>query len=141
MHLWRLDFDDFYNEQSRIYRDRLNPLEELREVEFFERYRFPKSVVCDLCDDFRLNLERSTGRSQSLSVETQVCVALQYYNHGGFLPQVADIYGISSMSAGRAIHEVSAAIARNYEKYISWPSHDDMLRNMVNFFDYSTYFF
>jgi len=84
-------------DRLRQYKTRINPLEDLDLEVFFDRYRFPKDVVFDLCNTLRPQLQHSTHRGKSLSVEIQVCTALRYYSQGGYLPVIGYIHDISKV--------------------------------------------
>ena len=92
--MWRVEFDANFRTSARNYRQRVN-IFDINDADFLDRHRFPKDAVMDICDILRSNLERFTHRSLSLSVETQVCVAMQYYSVGGFMREIGDLYGIS----------------------------------------------
>ena len=70
--MWRVfadaDAKILNNEQNiRHFRDRYNPLDSLRDIEFKERYRFPKGVVAELVDILEPALERHTHRYTGLT--------------------------------------------------------------------------
>lgn len=46
------------------------------------------------------------------------CVALRFYALGTMLISVADFIGVSKSTASRIVHDVSAAIASLYDRYI-----------------------
>ena len=62
--MWRVEADVELgiDDHMRLYKDRINPLENLRDEDFFARYRFPKEVVTDLLDIIGPALERNTRR-------------------------------------------------------------------------------
>ena len=95
MKMWRVRFDIAEEIQSRRFRDRLDPFEELEDGEFFERCRFCKEHVRELSQKFSPLLERQSQHSLSFSVELQTCVALRFFAQGGFLCFIGDIRGIS----------------------------------------------
>lgn len=133
--MWRVAADVHFS-RSREYKSRMNPLETLSEEDFYDRYRFPKHVVIDLCDDLRRPLERISHRGQSLSVELQVCTALRYYCQGGFLPVLGDLHGVSERAAGNALHSVSEEICRINDRYINWKDENYLMRQMESFYRY-----
>ena len=76
--MWRVAADIKVDriDRMRQYKTRINPLEDLDLEVFFDRYRFPKDVVFDLCNTLRPQLQHSTHCGKSLSIEIQVCTAL-----------------------------------------------------------------
>lgn len=136
--MWRIQFDTSYQNVGirRNYRERINPFD-VEDNEFLDRHRLPKDAVLNLCDFMNSRLERFTHRSQSLSVETQVCVALRYYGVGGFMREIGDLYGISEMSAGRCVHTVSSALSSEIDRFISWPSSISVPNIQEKFYTYS----
>ena len=63
--MWRvmadIEMDDAEHRFRRSYRDRFQ-IEDLRDGEFFERYRFTKGIFEELLDILRPALERQTRR-------------------------------------------------------------------------------
>ena len=57
---------------DRIYRERIDHLEQLREEEVRKRYRFSKENIRFICNLLKDKLQHQTSRSQALSVELQV---------------------------------------------------------------------
>lgn len=137
--MWRVNFDVGRDRHVPRYRERVDPFRSTNDVEFFERYRFPKQIVSDLCDQLDPVLRRNTLRSKSISTELAVCVALRFYGHGGYMCVIGDLHGISRHCASRIIHEVSNALCRNYRNYISWPTVDDINNNKTKFYNYSAF--
>ena len=133
--MWRVAADVHFS-RSREYKHRINPLESLSAEDFFDRYRFPKDVVMDMCDVLRRPLERVSNRGQSLSVEVQVCTALRHYCQGGFLSVLGDLHGISERAAGDALHSVSKEICRVNDHYINWKDENYLRRQMESFYRY-----
>ncbi|KAM7315742.1 putative nuclease HARBI1 [Ixodes scapularis] len=76
--------------RQRVFRDRLNPLEEFDEDALQQRFRFGRAGIMFLAETLRPDLERSTRRSCALSAEQQVIVALQFYATGNFLITAGD---------------------------------------------------
>lgn len=60
--MWRIIADGEFGHVNRNFKERRNPLVHLNDVEFFERYRFPKNVTEDLINTLRPTLERRTNR-------------------------------------------------------------------------------
>ena len=133
--MWRVEANVNFN-QIRRYNERINPLETLSDEEFFNRYRFPKNTVSDLCDLIRRPLQRVSNRGMSLTIETMVCSALRYYCQGGYLPVIGDLHGISERAASKSIHSVSEEICRINGRYIHWGDENYLNQQQNAFSEY-----
>ncbi|XP_042147394.1 putative nuclease HARBI1 [Ixodes scapularis] len=107
--------------RQRVFRDRLNPLEEFDEDELQERFRFGRAGIVFLVDTLRPDLERPTRRSRALSAEQQVIVALQFYATGNFLITAGDYIRVHVSTASRTVRRVTQALARRAQDFIGWP--------------------
>ncbi|KAM7304762.1 putative nuclease HARBI1 isoform X2 [Ixodes scapularis] len=107
--------------RQRVFRDRLNPLEEFDEDELQERFRFGRAGIVFLADTLRPDLERPTRRSRALSAEQQVIVALQFYATGNFLITAGDYIRVHVSTASRTVRRVTQALARRARDFIGWP--------------------
>ena len=58
--------------RQRIFRDRLNPIDAYSDVEFVARYRIRREMFLELHDKIETFMSRSTSRSHSISVTTQL---------------------------------------------------------------------
>ncbi|KAM7301575.1 putative nuclease HARBI1 [Ixodes scapularis] len=104
--------------RQRVFRDRLNPLEEFDEDELQERFRFGRAGIVFLADTLRPVLERPTRRSRALSAEQQVIVALQFYATGNFLITAGDYIRVHVSTASRTVRRVTRALARRARDFI-----------------------
>ena len=52
--------------RQRVFRDRLNPLDEYSDVEFIARYRISRFIFMELLNEIPSKLFRSTTRSHSI---------------------------------------------------------------------------
>ena len=68
-----------------------------------------QSYTCVSC--WFADLERSTTRSNALSVSTQVLVALRYFATGSFQRVARDLHGISQSSVSRCVTGVGKALS------------------------------
>ncbi|CAN7939602.1 unnamed protein product, partial [Ixodes hexagonus] len=107
--------------RQRVFRDRLNPLEEFDEDALQQRFRFGRAGIMFLAETLRPDLERSTRRSCALSAEPQVSVALQFYATGNFLITAGDYVHVHVSSASRSVRQVTVALARRARDFIRWP--------------------
>ena len=61
--MWRVHADiQMAGGNPRLFKARDNPIENMRDFEFQERYRFPKDVVIELLDILEPSLVRNTHR-------------------------------------------------------------------------------
>ena len=88
--------------RQRVFRDRFNPFDSMEEKEFISRYRFDKHSFGNLCSVVE-EAKHPTGRSCSLSVSLQLCIALRFYWQGGYLSIIADIHHVSKTAASTAL--------------------------------------
>jgi hypothetical protein len=58
--------------RERVFRDRLNPLDYLRDFEIVERYRLPRHFIFEIIDLVRDDVDRPTARSHSIPATLQV---------------------------------------------------------------------
>ena len=97
--------------KPRVFRDRTQPLDSLDDDELVSRYRLSRHCIIDLCDLLAADLERSTTRSNALSVSTQVLVALRYFATGSFQRVAVDLHGVSQSSVSRCVTGVGNAFS------------------------------
>ena len=70
--------------RERIFRDRRNPLDVDDGVELYERFRFRRLELLQLCDERRPIVDHPSPRNKALSCDMQVLIALRYYASGCF---------------------------------------------------------
>ena len=63
--------------RQRVFRDRLNALDEYSDGEFIARYRITHYIFTELINEIPSKLFRSTTRSHSIPPTTQLAVALR----------------------------------------------------------------
>ncbi|VDI63581.1 Hypothetical predicted protein [Mytilus galloprovincialis] len=119
-------FDQFGRQRNdRVYRERIDHLHQLRDEEVRKRYRFNKESIRFICNLLRDKLQQPTKRSQALSVELQVLIALRFYATGNFLQVLGDTVGIDKGTASRVVRKVSLALSELLPVYVKWPSEDE----------------
>ena len=122
--------------KPRVFRDRTQPLDSLDDDELVSRYRLSRHCIIDLCDLLAADLERSTTRSNALSVSTQVLVALRYFATGSFQRVAGDLHGVSQSSVSRCVTGVGKALSRRASQYITFPTNEASQRRVKSeFFD------
>lgn len=109
--------------RQRIFRDRYNPLDFMREDLFIARYRFTKHTFIELCDLVH-NVERVTNRNYALPVSLQLAVALRFYSQGGYISQSADIHHISKPAAAKVLDDITNILSSELPNYVNFPPHD-----------------
>ena len=114
--------------RDRVFRPRINPLNEFDDIDLISRYRLSRNLILDLCNSLGDKLVRNTQRNQALSVETQIFTALRFYASGCFYMDTASGHGISKASVSRAVHAVTEALCENVNEYISFPLQEDSIR-------------
>lgn len=91
--------------------------------EFYQRHRFTKNAFINICDMLRNDLRTSqTRRSDPLSVEYKVAIALRYYATGHFQFSISDMYNVNQSTVFKCINQVSDALVSHLDEIIKWPS-------------------
>jgi len=116
--------------KPRVFRDRTQPLDFMDDDELISRYRLPRHLVTELCDMLADDVQRSTGRSQSLLVSTQVLAALRFYATGSMQRVDGDLHGISQPSVSRCVHTGSKLLTTKASMHIKFPT-DEMSQRRV----------
>ncbi|XP_052776991.1 putative nuclease HARBI1 [Mya arenaria] len=109
--------------RPRVFRDRSNPLEDLREEEIFARYRFrPDTIyfIVDLCQA----AARDTGRCFAIPLVLCVLSYLRFLATGAFQLTVGDTVNLSQPTVNRVCRQVGQVISALADRYICFPSGD-----------------
>ncbi|XP_052792967.1 putative nuclease HARBI1 [Mya arenaria] len=109
--------------RPRVFRDRSNPLEDLREEEIFARYRFrPDTIyfIVDLCQA----AARDTGRCFAIPLVLCVLSYLRFLATGAFQLTVGDTVNLSQPTVSRVCRQVGQVLSALADQYISFPSGD-----------------
>ncbi|XP_052782913.1 putative nuclease HARBI1 [Mya arenaria] len=109
--------------RPRVFRDRSNPLEDLREEEIFARYRFrPDTIyfIVDLCQA----AARDTGRCFAIPLVLCVLSYLRFLATGAFQLTVGDTVNLSQPTVSRVCRQVGQVLSALADRYISFPSGD-----------------
>ncbi len=107
---------------KRLCPSRPVPLDDLTETEFFHRYRFSKDSFRRIVDIFRMDLEHPTKRSNAISAELQLCVALRFYATGSFLEVIGDTVCTSKASVSRIVDRVTSVICARLSDFVKFPN-------------------
>ena len=84
--------------KPRVFRDINQPLKSLDNVGLISQCRFCRYLITDLCDLLAGDLQQYMERSGSVSVVTQILVALHYFAKGSFQRVDGDLHGVSQSS-------------------------------------------
>ena len=121
--------------RPRVFRRRINPLEEYDDEELRKRYRLSRELIQDLCNLIGRQLEPKTRRNKAIPAVNQICCALRYYATGIFQSVVGDGLGIHRTSVSLIIARVTNALCRLTDRYIKFPiSAEDQQRVKEEFF-------
>ncbi|XP_034777902.1 putative nuclease HARBI1 isoform X1 [Acipenser ruthenus] len=120
--------------QNRVFRTRvsfLNP----SDSECISHLQLSKQIIADICQLLQADLERDTGRYNTLPVALKVTAALAFFATGSFQRTVGAIAGISQSAVNGAVHEVTAALVKRAGQFIRFPmSHELQEQTRQEFF-------
>ncbi|CAC5414366.1 HARBI1 [Mytilus coruscus] len=120
--------------KQRVYRDRIE-LATLSDRQIRSRFRFKRESIQFISDLLRNDLSHTTRRSQPISVEMQVMLALRFYASGSFLEVIGDTMGVDKATACRAVNDVTNALLSKKDQFIKWPARqEERDRNKQGFF-------
>ncbi|XP_066585352.1 putative nuclease HARBI1 [Prorops nasuta] len=108
---------------QRIFR-RCNYFRSLNDKEFRMRFRLTKKQFQEVLQQIEHGI-RQRKMICEISPVIQLLVAIRFYATGCFLQVAADFCCISTKSAQRIVHRVSAAIANLFHRYVSLPRTDE----------------
>lgn len=113
-----------------IQNTRIDPLQYYSADDFRKRYRFTKDTFKYLCEEFEDDLGRQTNR-HALSTAIQLAIALRFYATGSFLEVVGDsLMAVSKSTVSKVIHDVSLALSKKLDKFVSFPTDPNELRKI-----------
>lgn len=114
----RIDTVDLLVRQ-RALRDRIDPISNFSDNEFFDRFRFPKDVVLSqILPLVSTELESTTERNHPAPPIIQLLIALRFYATNDFELTSADLIGFSKTSISRYVHRVTIELAKLYSNFI-----------------------
>ena len=97
-------------------------LSDMSDSEIMQTTRFPRPVVEELCVMIGDELDRHTGRSHPVPVETQLLAALQFYATGSFQWVVGRNCGLAQSSVSHCIRDVTQALVKRAPEWITYPT-------------------
>ena len=104
--------------RDRIFRYRVNPLDEYDDLDFYNRFRFRRHDLLQIFDEFEPRLRHLATRKGSLPPQMQIMIALRFFASGSYQIVVADLFGVSKATAHRCIKRVSDIIAANLDRHV-----------------------
>ena len=116
------------NRRERIFKDRLNPLEQMSNEDCVMRFRLNKQAINYICSLVNDDLKRSTKRSNALPVVVQVCVSLNFLAQKGFFRLNGDVIGVSKSSVSICLREFLKAFIKYANRFIRFPVEEERLR-------------
>ena len=84
--------------RERIFRDRNNPLDYINDMDIIDKFRLPRHVIVNLCDQLNIPWEHPTKRSHALPTPLQVMTALRFYTSGSFHAITGDLRSAGTAS-------------------------------------------
>lgn len=115
--------------RERVFRDRFDPIDSMREDLFVLRYRLPKFICLQLCNTILSHLEPITNDNFALSSSIQLCVALRFFSQGCYLSSVGDIHHLSNTSASRCVENVTRALAAAIDQFVLFPPINNVMQD------------
>ena len=91
-------------------------------------------MFTELFDRLETFTVRSTSRSHSISMTTQLAVTLQFLSTGTFQTVVGSCHGISECSVSRCIATVTDALCACAKDFIYFPSVEGQTKNECSSF-------
>lgn len=106
--------------RPKQYKKRMNPLQDLSESDFRQRYRFSKENMLKIIDILRndLSVDRRGG---SIPVELQVMSVIRYWGRHEIQEDCADIHGMSQQTLSYLSKKIGITLASKSSIYIQMP--------------------
>ncbi|XP_035852271.1 putative nuclease HARBI1 [Sander lucioperca] len=115
--------------RERVFQDRRDLLNESDEW-LMSRFRLPRHLLLEMCNNLEPYLQRETRRSRALPVPVQVLSTLGFLATGTFQREIAVRSGISQHTMSRMLSSVLAAIRTLIPQYIQFP-YDNAQQTMI----------
>lgn len=106
--------------RERVFHDRRDLLNESDEW-LMSRFRLPRHLLLELCNNLEPYLQHEARRSRALPVPVQVLSTLGFLATGTFQREIADRSGMSQPTMSRMLPSVLAAIRTLIPHYIQFP--------------------
>ncbi|XP_060597470.1 putative nuclease HARBI1 [Ruditapes philippinarum] len=113
----------------RIFRERTDVLDNLRDREVVERYRLSREAIFDLHNLIKDDISSSSNRSFPVPPLTKLLVTLRYLAKGDFFSETGDLHGVSRSSVSRHVWQVVNSINERLEN-IKFPTSSADISNV-----------
>jgi len=134
------DFDDLNNMEELLVprnhiRDRTNPLEELDDVEFYEKFRFRKESIHFIMELIEPDLTRHVARGVPVPILLQLLGTIRFMATGSFQSVVGELINISQPTMSRMVRRVSRVIASKSSTVVKFPTNEDVISHQRKFLE------
>lgn len=110
--------------RERVFRDRRDLFGE-EDGWLLSRFRLPRHVLLELCQNLEPRLQRATRCSNAIPVPVQVLSTIGFLATGTFQREIGDRSGVSQPTISRMMPDVLAAIKSLAPRFIRFPYGDD----------------
>ena len=104
--------------RERVFRKRVNPLDQFDDIDFQRRYSFTRETTLYLINMLIPDLVSVYGCENDITPAQQVCLALRFYATGSFQRVAGELHGLSVSSTCCIVIRVSSALASRKPLYI-----------------------
>ena len=115
--------------------DRSNPLEELNDIRFHERYHMQKETVRNIITIVAPGLARPTRRSNPLPPTLCVCIALELLGSNSFQRIIGRTEGLTKSTVCKTLWSFVDLLFPSYREHISFPRAESANTVKAKFFD------
>ena len=115
------------SKRARVFRKRVNFLEEYDDGDFRRRFRFTKSSFISICELIEEDIIHDTKRNHSLSPETQLMITLRYLATGDKFRTIGDSMGVHISSVSRCVASVTEALCKHLGTFVHFPNDEDSM--------------
>ena len=115
---WRLELIENVPRARYYLRDRSNPLEDLQDIEFHQRFRFSKDTVLSILEMIRDDITPLSDRDANIPPMLKLLASLSFFATGSFQSVTGDLLNISQTSVSRILCNVSKAIAAHHHVHL-----------------------
>ncbi|CAK1592206.1 unnamed protein product [Parnassius mnemosyne] len=121
--------EEYIPRRPRWIRERNNYFDNYDDRDFAIRFRLSKEATLCLLSKIEHHLEYSSNRNFSISPVNQLLATLRYYATNWTQTSIGDYCGLSTPTANKIVHRVSAAIAALHTEYIKFPESTQEIRH------------
>lgn len=125
--------------RSKTERERKNPMELYTNDEIISEFRLDKRSIQELTIKMESQLKRKTKRSNALTVEQQILIALKTLASGSFQNSSKDSINVSQPTVSVVLGNFLDAFLQNIGEYIFMPSTHDLNRLKQDFYEVANF--